>query len=76
LRSLLAGREAAAREAFGGAEKTDAEGMQRALTAAGIEVVKQECVTLFRRLAGGADAVDVKTVCDELGVAEPEEKAA
>ena len=76
LRSLLAGREAAAREAFGGAEKTDAEGMQRALTAAGIEVVKQECVTLFRRLAGGADAVDVKTVCDELGVAEPEEKTA
>ena len=76
LRSLLAGREAAARAAFGGAEKTDAEGMQRALTAAGIEVVKQECVTLFRRLAGGADAVDVKNVCDELGVAEPEEKTA
>ena len=76
LRSLLAGREAAARAAFGGTEKTDAEGMQRALTAAGIEVVKQECVTLFRRLAGGADAVDVKNVCDELGVAEPEEKTA
>ena len=70
LRSLLAGREAAARAAFGGAEKTDAAGLQRALTAAGVEVVKQECVTLFRHLAGGADAVDVKDACDELGIAD------
>ena len=32
--------------------------------------MKQECVTLFRHLAGGADAVDVKDACDELGIAD------
>ena len=75
LRSLLAGREAALRAAFGGSGNTDATGLQRALTAVGIEVVKQECVTLFRHLARGADTVNVKDVCDELRISEPAETA-
>ena len=72
MRSLLAGREEASRAVFAGSENTDAAGLQRALTAAGIDVVKQECVTLFRHLAGGADAVNVKDVRDELGISESE----
>ena len=72
LRSLLAGREEASHAVFAGSENTDAAGLQRALTAAGIDVVKQECVTLFRHLAGGADAVNVKDVRDELGISESE----
>ena len=53
-------------------QRARAAGLQRALTAAGIDVVKQECVTLFRHLAGGADAVNVKDVRDELGISESE----
>ncbi len=37
---------------------------------AGVVVCAQECVTLFRRLAGGADVVHAKNVTSELGIAQ------
>ena len=68
LASLVAGSSDQIRGALGPIAKTDAQGLQQVLTQCDIDVVQQECVTVFRRLAGGADTVDAKDVLEELGI--------
>jgi hypothetical protein len=75
VQSLIAGREEAARESLARKGSMDAAGLRSALTNAEIEVVHQECVTVFRRLAGGADTLDAEELCEVFGIAVAPETA-